>query len=751
MTQSPLSTQTCKFFFPVHITLCDAIIYFTFSKSIFICFIRSAQFFLSEADLGRSRAEVSAPKLAELNPYVSVSVHTGALEESFLAAFACIVLIDTPLPLALKIGAFCHARGIALITADVFGVFGNIFCDFGAEFTVYDANGENPASSMIASVLISRDSSDQAQCLVTVEETTKHNLQAGDCVVITDVEGMPSINGREFTVASVKDAFSFLINADASALGVYIRGGNCNQVKKPITMSFQELSVSLTNPGNINSDITKGYRTGALHFGFQALHTFRDEKGNLPRPGDMEDAEELFAIAMKLEEAAKAAGNFVGDVSDNKDIILRLALCCQGHISPTCSFIGGALGQEVLKACSGKFTPMQQWFYYDCVEALSDEPLPTDEVQPIGCRYDGQIMVFGKTLQGRIEKLNTFLVGAGAIGCEMLKNWAMMGVASSPGGVVHVTDMDRIEKSNLSRQFLFRNKDISHPKSTTAASAVSKMNPGFNVISYESKVAPDTEDLFNDEFFDRLDFVCTALDNVEARLYVDQRCVFYQKPLLESGTLGTKGSTQIVVPIKTENYGATRDPPEQSIPICTLKSYPNQIEHTLQWARDWFEEVYKQAIDDCNHYITSAAFQESLARQQNMKLDILRKVKDNLLDSKPRDYRDCVVWSRLIFETLFSSSIKQLLFCFPPDHKTSNGLPFWSGTKKCPAPLNFDVSDPLHMEFIVSSANLRAKCFNIPTQEDPAYHMSILPSIAVPSFVPSSAVKIAASDEDAKV
>jgi hypothetical protein len=55
------------------------------------------------------------------------------------------------------------------------------------------------------------------------------------------------------------------------------------------------------------------------------------------------------------------------------------------------------------------------------------------------------------------------------------------------------------------------------------------------------------------------------------------------------------------------------------------------------------------------------------------------------------------------------------------------------------------------MEFIVSSANLRAKCFNIPTQEDPAYHMSILPSIAVPSFVPSSAVKIAASDEDAKV
>lgn len=44
---------------------------------------------------------------------------------------------------------------------------------------------------------------------------------------------------------------------------------------------------------------------------------------------------------------------------------------------------------------------------------------------------------------------------------------------------------------------------------------------------------------------------------------------------------------QIVVPRLTENYGATRDPPEQGIPVCTLKSFPFKIEHTLQWARDW--------------------------------------------------------------------------------------------------------------------------------------------------------------------
>ena len=47
-------------------------------------------------------------------------------------------------------------------------------------------------------------------------------------------------------------------------------------------------------------------------------------------------------------------------------------------------------------------------------------------------------------------------VGAGAIGCEILKNFAMMGIGASPGGAVYVTDMDIIEKSNLNRQFLFR-------------------------------------------------------------------------------------------------------------------------------------------------------------------------------------------------------------------------------------------------------------------------------------------------------
>jgi ubiquitin-activating enzyme E1 len=90
-----------------------------------------------------------------------------------------------------------------------------------------------------------------------------------------------------------------------------------------------------------------------------------------------------------------------------------------------------------------------------------------DSVTPLRCavmcqgtRYDSQVAVFGANLQQRLQSLQLFLVGAGALGCEFVKNLACMGVATDGAGCVTITDDDVIEKSNLSRQFLFRDWDI---------------------------------------------------------------------------------------------------------------------------------------------------------------------------------------------------------------------------------------------------------------------------------------------------
>ncbi len=96
------------------------------------------------------------------------------------------------------------------------------------------------------------------------------------------------------------------------------------------------------------------------------------------------------------------------------------------------------------------------------------------------------------------------------------------------------------------------------------------MNPHVNITAYSLRVGAETEsmiivqnfrwaltlrsDIFNEKFYQSLDGVCNALDNVDARMYMDSQCVFYRKSLLESGTLGTKGNTQVVVPHLTESY-----------------------------------------------------------------------------------------------------------------------------------------------------------------------------------------------------
>jgi ubiquitin-activating enzyme E1 len=126
-------------------------------------------------------------------------------------------------------------------------------------------------------------------------------------------------------------------------------------------------------------------------------------------------------------------------------------------------------------------------------------------------------------------------------------------------------DDDVIEKSNLSRQFLSRDWNIWQEKSKVAASTTTAINPCLQVEAMQDRVSPDTQHVFGDSFWNNeVDVVLNALDNVNARMYVDSRCVYFQKPLLESGTLGTKCNTQMVIHHLTENYGASRDPPEKS-------------------------------------------------------------------------------------------------------------------------------------------------------------------------------------------
>ncbi|CAK4030370.1 Ubiquitin-activating enzyme E1 1 [Lecanosticta acicola] len=700
----------------------------------------SSQFFLTPRDVGKPRAAVTQPKVSELNPYTPVNLHPGDSltgDLSQLKQYQVVVLTDTTLDDQLKIADYCHQNGIYLVITDTYGLFGTIFTDFGKNFTVGDATGENPLNGIVADI--------DSDGLVSALDETRHGLEDGDFVTFSEVEGMEKLNDGTPRKVTVKGPYTFSIG-DVSGVGQYKRGGLYQQVKMPKILDFEPLSQQLKKPELLMSDFAKFDRPGQLHVGFQALHAFaKNHSGEFPRPHNDADAAEVFKLAQEIAKTQEEPPEL------DEKLLKELSYQARGDLSPMAAFFGGLAAQEVLKSVSGKFHPIKQWLYFDSLESLPTSTPRSEELcKPLGTRYDGQIAVFGKEFQDKIANVKQFLVGAGAIGCEMLKNWAMIGLATGPNGKISVTDMDQIEKSNLNRQFLFRSKDVGKLKSECAAEAVQVMNPDLKgkIEMMKDRVAQDTEHIFNENFWEGLDGVTNALDNVDARTYVDRRCVFFHKPLLDSGTLGTKGNTQVVLPRQTESYSSSQDPPEQSFPMCTLRSFPNRIEHTIAWAKDLFHTYFAGPAEIVNTYLTQKDYLASALKQSGNEKQTLETLRDYLVTEKPENFDDCIEWARKQFEKQYNNAIQQLLYNFPKDSKTSSGQPFWSGPKRAPDPLQFDPSNPTHYGFILAAANLHAFNYDIKPNNDRKYITSVLERQIIPDFKPDPGVKIQADDKE---
>ncbi|KAH7284607.1 hypothetical protein KP509_34G062100 [Ceratopteris richardii] len=568
-------------------------------------------------------------------------------------------------------------------------------------------------------------------------------------VVFTEIHGMTELNdGKPRRVKNCRP-YSFLLEEDTTSFGIYEKGGIVTQVKQPKVLNFKSLREALKNPGDfLLSDFSKFDRPPLLHLAFQALDEFKVQFGRLPAFGSEEDAIHLIRLAKQINEGA-------GDLkleSIDEDILRRLSEGAKAVLNPMAAMFGGIIGQEVVKACSGKFHPLFQFFYFDSLESLPDEVAQEHGETVSDNRYYAQASVFGHQLQEKLQDAKVFVVGAGALGCEILKNLALMGVACGGKGKLIVTDDDVIEKSNLSRQFLFRDWNIGESKSTVAASAALAINPYLRIEAFQNRVSPETENVFDDAFWESIDVVINALDNVNARLYVDSRCVYFQKPLLESGTLGTKCNTQMVIPHFTENYGASRDPPEKQAPMCTLHSFPHNINHCLTWARSEFEGLMEKTPTEVNSYLSKPEeYKASMVLAGDAQArELLEKVVECLVAERCRTFSDCLFWARKKFEEYFTNKIKQLTFTFPEDSVTSTGALFWSPPKRFPKPLEFSTEDPSHLSFIAAAAYLKAQTYGIVVPDwakDFNRLAEAVNEIKLPSFTPKQGVKIVTDEK----
>ncbi len=152
--------------------------------------------------------------------------------------------------------------------------------------------------------------------------------------------------------------------------------------------------------------------------------------------------------------------------------------------------------------------------------------------------------------QSIVKNATVFIAGVGALGCEIAKDLALIGI-----GKLILCDLDKIETSNLSRQMLFYKGDEGRYKAEVAAERLLRMNPFMNIETYTIPLQKIPMDVYMN-----CHVVIAALDSVQARMDLNRFCLKLGIPLVEGGTIGLEGHVQVVIPEKTRTLNGHHFP-----------------------------------------------------------------------------------------------------------------------------------------------------------------------------------------------
>lgn len=366
------------------------------------------------------------------------------------------------------------------------------------------------------------------------------------------------------------------------------------------------------------------------------------------------------------------------------------------------------------------------------------------------------------------------VVGAGGIGCELLKNLVLTGFNN-----IDVIDLDTIDVSNLNRQFLFRKEHVGKSKAMVAKESVQKFNLHARIDAYHDSI---TNTDYGIEFFKQFSAVLNALDNRAARSHVNRLCLASNVPIVESGTAGYLGQVTVIKKNITECYECQPKPTQKTYPGCTIRNTPSESIHCIIWAKHLFNQLFGEAdIDEDVSPDMADPELGGLTSGENAFQNITEQGDINRVSTRNWAMK-CGYDPLKLFNKLFHEDILYLLSMdklwqkrTPPKPLDWNNLPdavagtsnqikagikdqqLWS-IKECANVfqqslsklknklqnlnksdnLVWDKDDDDCMDFVTSCANIRAYCFNIPQKnrfDVKSMAGNIIPAIATTNAI----------------
>jgi len=682
--------------------------------------------FLSPADIGtKIRSDAVFNGLKALNPNVDLNIHKGDVSLDKLSQFNLVIFTDTfsNLDKLFDINDFCRSQKepIGFIYTGCLGLFSFLFVDFGDHFKVYDKDGEAPKWYVIDNITKADPG------VITVDHSKPHTLNTGDFVRFSDIEGMTELNGPECRPVRVTSTFSFSVE-DTSEFNEYKRGGRAEEVKVPFAVSFKNLRDSLTN--FLDEEFLQewsDYRllTPTRFFNLKvALYTLcmfsHLQQGG--RKGSVDLSAEEARIKQIVDSAKNMLDDLKPDIKFDERIVRQCIQFSQYQLAPLCSFIGGLVAIEAIKF-AGKYTPFKGFFFYDCLACLPDEDVPVHQIpkELIGTRYEDIASIFGPDAFHAFQNKRLLLIGGGSTASEYIKNIALLGISSGSKGKIQILDEAKVSKFDFNSYFSLRNEDLGKDKAKLAVEEAKKLNEEVNCEYIIGKAEEQSQVTEKESLWEDIDVIISALDYRLSKAYLNQKSVWYEKPMLSTAVHGLKGTLQLNIPFITEDFRDISELKPEKFDTNLVWNFPYLFEHVIQWATEVFRLYFKKMSQMVKELITDkAGFFDSQVRKNKISSHLLLKLRIIhylLYEVKELKYEDLLAIFRDLHKYFFSHCVNKLITEFPQTARDADGRKIWKGYYRFPSEFALDITDEYSKAFIVSGANIYAKMLKIKTQD----------------------------------
>ena len=671
-----------------------------------------SNFYLKEKDLGKRRDLSSLNSLLELNEYVQMDyLKKNSIEEIYIdiANNFNVVVITEILPIneSIEINEICRKNNIKFIYSAISGLNSFIFDDFGDEHIIFDEYCEKKNKFRIKNI---KKSQDGYGLLEIYYEKEGEKPLIGESVIFKEVEGMTEINYENckkiWEIKNKNDSDTLYIIGNISQFSDYISGGYIEERPIPKKMKYYSLSKKLEIPFTENEDEFLNLKQKIIFVIFKSLMIFKQKKQILPKKGNLDQLNEMIKLINKELQFYTSHENerIFNNVKLDEKIIKDICETSTSEICCMTSLIGGIVCQEIIKS-TGKYIPINQWEIFNFMEYSNIIPNEEKYINNNESRYTEYELIFGKKLLEKIQSLNIFLGGAGALGCELLKNMSLLGIGrnrnSTNSGSVLIIDDDLVELSNLNRQFLFHKKDIGKYKTLIAKESADKINKDIRCKALCDRISEENFHLFGD--FENYDLVLSAIDSNDGNSYLSELCQIFEKILIKGGIKGPEGKVESFIPKITCSLNDIdyHQMSIEKVPQCTRRKFPKKIEDCIDNARDLFEEltriplIYLKEIIDKNIFqIEKEIFKVSIEKHL-----ILYKFLQ-LLNNK-NDFSNFFSIGLFFFDYIFSHKIDLLFTQYPLDLLDENSKPFWRN-KNPPKKIIFNIVDEFSFNFFFS-------------------------------------------------